>query len=514
MKKILAAAVLFIAALSLGCSSDQGSSSTSASSSATAVRDDIIIAQTVEPSSLDPHNCYELMAMRVYMNMFDALIRADADGKLHPALAESWKISDNGLIYTFKLRRDVKFQNGDPFTATDVKYSFERAMASPFCLEAAEPLESVEIIDDHTVAVKLKYAYSPQLNFFSTTYLAIVNQKVVAERGADFSINPAGAGTGAYRFAGWKKGVSVTMTANDDYFGGRPAIKTVVYRIIPEESAGAIALEAGDVDVLLQPSTVDVPNLKKNPNLAVYEADSYYCEYLAINLNSAPFDKLEVRQALSLAIDKNDLILAAVDGLGGLPTGTIVSRRSFGYDPSLTQPYPYDPAKAKRLLADAGFPDGFECSIETVDGVRKKVAEAYQAALAAIGIKAAVNVVENGTYWDDAAKGNSPLYIAGMTALPADGDPILNTCLSVSAIGTTNFSFYQNEEFQNLLAEERREADPERRVRILRQMQQIVYRDIPLIPSYFRVTIAASNKNLKGFKVESHNLFYADTLSW
>ncbi|MDR2726059.1 MAG: ABC transporter substrate-binding protein, partial [Candidatus Adiutrix sp.] len=192
MKKkwVLMSAALFIAALTLGCSPDQSGSDPSAGSSSAslpgpAARDSVIIAQTVEPSSLDPHNCYELMAIRVYMNMFDSLIRADADGQLHPALAESWKISGDGLTYTFKLRRDVKFQNGDPFTAADVKYSFERAMASPFCQEATEPMDSVEVIDDHTVAVNLKFAYSPQLNFFSTTYLAIVNKKVVEERGRD-----------------------------------------------------------------------------------------------------------------------------------------------------------------------------------------------------------------------------------------------------------------------------------------------------------------------------------------
>ncbi len=484
------------------------------SSPALAAKDNLTIAQTVEPSSLDPHNCYELMAIRIYMNMFDSLIRADADGQLHPSLAEKWEISDDGLTYTFQLRQGVKFQNGDPFTAADVKYSFERAMASPYCEEAAAPLAGVDVIDDYTVAVKLKYPYPPQLNFFSTTYLAIVNKKVVDERGQDFSINPAGAGTGAYRFSEWKKGVSVTMTASDDYFGGKPAIQTVVYRIIPEESAGAIALESGDVDILLQPSTVDVPQLKKNSKLTVYEAESYYCEYLAINMSAAPFDKLEVRQALSMAVDKNDLILAAVDGIGGTPTGTIVSSRSFGYDPSLADPYPYDPEKAKQLLAQAGFPNGFETTIETVDGPRKKVAEVYQAALATLGVKASINVVENAAFWDDVAKGKSPLYVGGMTALPADGDPILNTCFSADTIGTTNFSFYKNDEFQNLLAEERREGDAEKRARTLRQMQQIVYGDIPVIPSYFRITFAACAKDLKGFKVESHNLFYADTLSW
>jgi peptide/nickel transport system substrate-binding protein len=473
-----------------------------------------VIAQTVEPSSLDPHNCYELTAMRVYMNIFDALIRADAQGQLHPSLAESWEISPDGLAYTFKLRQGVQFHNGDPFTASDVKYSFDRAMASAYCLEATEPMDSVEVLDDYTVQVNMKYSYPPQLNFFSTTYLTVVNKNIVEERGADFSVNPAGAGTGAYQFGNWNKGVSVTLNANEAYFGGKPAIATVVYRVIPEESAGAIAVESGDVDVFLQPSTVDVPNLRNNPNLTVYESESYYCEYLAMNMKAAPFDQLKVRQAVAHAIDKGDLILAAVDGIGGSPTGTVVSPKSFGYNQNLAEPYPYDPEKAKQLLAEAGFPNGFSCTITAIEGARRKAAEAYQAALAAIGINATINIMESGAFYDYAAKGNGEIYMAGMTALPADGDPILNSCFSSALLGVTNYSSYESSVFDGLLNQERGAADPGRRKEILQEMQQLIYDEAPLIPSYFRVTIDVCNKNLKGFEVEAHNLFYADTLSW
>lgn len=480
-----------------------------------AARTDIIIAQAGEPSSMDPHNCYELTAMRIYMNMFDALIRADANGQLHPSLAESWAISEDGLEYSFKLREDVQFHNGDPFTSADVVYSFERAMASPYCIEATEPMESVAAVDDYNVVVKLKYPYAPQIGFFSTTYLTIVNKNVVEERGDDFGINPAGGGTGAYQFQEWQKGVSVTMAANDAYFGGAPAIKTVVYRNISEDSAGAIAVETGDVDAFLQPSTVDVPHLRDTEGLTVYEAESYYCEFVSFNMAAEPFDKKEVREAIALCVDKNDIILAAVDGIGGVATGTIVSPRSFGYNEALAAPYPADVEKARQLLADAGLEGGFNCTITTMDNApRKKVAEVYQAAMAQIGINAEILVVESGKFYEDVAQGNGQMYVSGMTALPADADPILFSCLSTESMGVTNTSAYSNPDFDAKMAAERSDLNEETRAATLKELQQMVYDDIPLVPSYFRVSMVAANSAIQGFEVESHNLFYIDTLSW
>lgn len=513
MRKLLSIvlAISLMATALVGCGGSPDTGKPDAGN--TQAREDIIIAQSGEPASLDPHNCYELTAMRIYMNMFDGLLKADTDGKLHPALAKEWSISEDGLVYTFKLREDVQFHNGEAFSAKDVKYSFERAMASAYCLEATEPMDKVEIVDDYTIKVTLKYPYGPQINFFATTYLTIVNEKAVTEKGADFSINPAGAGTGAYQFSEWQKGVAVTMVANENYFEGVPAIKKVTYKNIPEASSGAIAVESGNVDIFLQPSTVDVPNLKLNDQLAIYEAESYYCEYVALNVKAAPFDKVEVRQAFALAVDKEELIIAAVDGIGGKETGTIVSPRSFGHNSSIKN-YEYNVEKAKALLAKAGLPNGFSCKITTTDGARKKVAEVYQAALSEIGVKAEVVVLESGAYYDDAAKGNGQIYVGGMTALPADGDPIIYSCLATQAIGVTNYSNYSSAALDKLMTEERSSTDPAVREKALKDIQQIIYDEVPLIPSYFRVTINVGNKNIKGLKVEAHNLFYVNELSW
>jgi len=476
-------------------------------------REDIVIAQAGEAPSMDPHNCYDSLAMRIYMHIFESLLRSDEEGRLQPALAESYEISDDGLVYTFKLRQDVTFQNGDPFTAKDVKYSFDRACASSFCAEAAAPIASTEIVDDYTVNVTLKYPYEAQLPFFATTYLSIINENVVNEKGDDFSIDPGLSGTGPYQFESWKKGSAVTLTRNENYYGTKPAIASVVYKNITEASAGAIAVESGDVDVYLHPATVDIPNLKDSGKAAVYEKDSYYVEYLGFNMEKAPFDKREVREAIALSFNKEDIVTVAVDNIGGSVAGSFAGPLEFGHDETLT-PYPKDIEKAKALLAEAGYPDGFSCTITTIDGARKKTAEAVQAALKEINIDAQVETLESGAFFDSAAKGNVEIFVTGMTTLAADADPIIYTCFSKDTIGVTNYSNYDNPEMDALLMASRADRDSASREETLKAVQKMIYDDIPAVPLYFRKTINIANPDLKGLIVEPNNFLNITNLSW
>ncbi|MEG1683274.1 MAG: ABC transporter substrate-binding protein, partial [Oscillospiraceae bacterium] len=292
--------VLILVLLLTGCG-DAGDTTTDAQTN----RTDVIIAQAGDAPSMDPHNCYDSLGMRVYMNIFEGLLHADETGKLEPALAESYEISEDGLVYTFHLRQGVTFQNGDSLTAEDVKFSLDRASDSPYCAEAADPIDSTAIIDAQTIAVTLKYAYEAQLPFFATTYLSIVSQKVVEEQGEDFSVNPGLAGTGPYVFKAWDKGVSVTLERNESYWGEKPFMQKVVYQNITEASAGDIAVESGDVDVYVHPSTADISTMESGDKVKVYQNASYYIEYLGFNMAVKPFDDVRVRQAISMCFDAN-----------------------------------------------------------------------------------------------------------------------------------------------------------------------------------------------------------------
>lgn len=520
-KKLLSiiAIVLTLTMVLAGCGQSNANSEPATESGTTEttevaeVRDDIIIAQAGEPISMDPHNCYNSTSMRVYMNIFDSLTVTDAQGIVHPSLAKSWDVSEDGKEYIFYLRDDVKFHNGDPFTAKDVKYSFDRAVPSPYTIEATDPIETTEIIDDYTVKVTLKYPYQPQIMFFASTYLAIINENVVNERGEDFSINPAGAGTGPYKFESWEKGVSVSLVANEDYFAGAPSIKKVSYQNISESSAGDIAVETGDVDIYLHPSTVDIPLLKENADVKVYEADSFYCEFVGFNVNKAPFDNKLVRQAINYSIDKEDVVLVSVDGIGGTVAATHVPSLSLGHDSSI-KPYEKDIEKAKELLAEAGYPDGFECTIKVNSEPRKKTAEAFQAAMAEIGIKLEILILESGAFYDEVMSGDCDMFACGMCSLAADADPSLYTSFSSNSIGITNYANYSNEEVDKLLMEERQSTNNKVRIEKFIKIQEILDDELPQIPLYFRKTINIANKNVKGIEVEANNFLRASNLSW
>lgn len=518
MKKASARMITMAMALTIvlaGCGNSSASSKDSSKGEQTpgTPKDTIVIAQVGEAPSLDPHNCYDSVAMRVYMHMFEGLLKSNEKGELQPGLAESYTISDDGLVYTFELRKDVKFQNGDPFTSKDVKFSFDRAVASPFCAEAAAPIASTEVDGDYKVIVTLKYPYEAQLPFFATTYLSIINEKVLNEQGKDFSINPGLSGTGSYQFEKWEKGVAVTLKANENYYGTKPAIPNVVYKNISEASAGDIAVESGDVDVYVHPSTVDIPKLKADGKVAVYEKDSYYVEYLAFNMEKEPFNKKEVREAIALCFNKNDIVTVAVDDIGGSVAGSFVGPLEVGHDPSLT-PYEKNIEKAKELMKQAGYENGFSCTISCVDGPRKKSAETIQASLREIGITASVDILEGGAFTDAAMKGNVELCLTGMTTLAADADPILYTCFSTDNVGVTNFSRYSSKKFDDLIMASRSDRDSANRTKTLQEAQKIIYDDIPAVPLYFRKTINIANKNVKGLEVEPNNFLNAANLSW
>lgn len=476
-------------------------------------RTDVVIAQTADPSSLDPHYCYELTGMRIYRNMFESLLKSNADGTLSPCLAESYEISEGGMVYTFKLRQDVTFQNGDPMTAADVKYSYDRACGSAYCAEAAEPIDHTDIIDNYTVAVTMKYPYAAQLPFFATTYLAIVNQKVVDALGDNFGIGPEGAGTGPYTFSSWTKGSQVVMVRNEKYWGDLPAMTQVTYRCITEAGAGDIAVETGDIDVFLEPSTADIPALKENTSLAVYQGESNYIEYLAFNVTVAPFDNLKVRQAVAKCFDKRDVVTIAVDDLGGVLSASYTNATLFGANTDIPL-IEKDIEGAKQLLAEAGYPDGFTCSITAIDGARKKSAQVIQSGLKEIGIDAQIDIMESGAFYDAAGKGNVEMCLGGMTTLAADADPLLFCCFSSQNIGTYNLSQYSNAEIDNLITESRANSDTESRRQQLKNIQTIVSDDLPSVPLYLRSVLIVANANLKGVEVEPNNILDVAKLSW
>ncbi len=333
----------------------------SMSASALAQRTDVVIGMVLEPPHLDPTAGAAAAIKEVgYANIFEGLTRIGPDGTVHPQLAESWDISDDGKTYTFKLHNGVKFHDGAEFSAEDVKFSIDRATAE----DSVNPqkalysaVESVEVVDPATVVVKLTH---PQGAF--TWNMAWGEAAIVSRTSADGNKeNPIG--TGPFKFDNWAKGSSITLVKNPDYWGDDVALERAEFRIIPDAAAAIPAILSGDIHAFSNmPAGDALPQIQADPRFKVVIGSTEGETVLSTNNKKEPFDKLEVRQAIAHALNRDEIIAGATAGLG-VPIGSHFAPHNPAYV-DLTGTYPYDPEKAKELLAAAGFPDGFSATLK------------------------------------------------------------------------------------------------------------------------------------------------------
>jgi peptide/nickel transport system substrate-binding protein len=327
-----------------------------------------------------------------FTNLYDALTYIERDGKLVPALAESWNRVDE-LTWEFKLRQGVTFHNGEPFTAAAVKFSFDRIQdpATQSVMKAFfNFVKEVVVVNDSTVRVVTKLPYGPAP--LALARMFIVPPKLIADEGAE-AFNAAPVGTGPYTWVEWRKGQSLVLEANKNYWNGAPAINRLTFLAAPEASTRIAMLLNGEADVIDGVLAADVPRIQGNANLAVLQnAPGQWVNYITIPTEKAPFNDKRVRQALNHAVDVDSIINQV---LGGFATRTSVPLGSanFGYDASIA-PYTFDLAQAKQLLQDAGNPTFEPMQIDVTDGFSPgslQVAEAVAGYLTDLGVPTTVN---------------------------------------------------------------------------------------------------------------------------
>jgi peptide/nickel transport system substrate-binding protein len=343
-KTILAAAALALAA----------------STSAFAARTDLVIGITLEPPHLDPTaGAAAAIDEVLYANVFEGLTRIGPNGEVLPDLAESWAISDDGKVYTFKLRTGVKFHDGSDFDASDVKFSLDRARAEN-SVNAQKGLfaaiDTVDVVDPSTVKVTLK---NPQGSFLYN--LGWGDAVIVAPESADTNKEKP-IGTGPFKFQSWAKGSSITLVKSDTYWGAPVSLDKAEFRIVPDAAAAVPALLSGDIQAFPFFDPDSVAQVKDDPRFHVVIGSTEGETILAINNKKPPFDKLEVRQAIAFALDRKAIIDGASAGLG-VPIGSHMSPASKAYV-DLTGLYPHNVDKAKELLKQAGFENGIKATLK------------------------------------------------------------------------------------------------------------------------------------------------------
>jgi len=468
-------------------------------------KDSIVIAMTGgEPTGFDPQKTLNSNAMMIYVNIYDNLIESDGacSNNIRPKLANSWDISDDGLSYTFHLKSGVKFHNGEPFSADDVKYTLDRAKAEPATAAYCTAIESVAVVDPQTVVVTLNTKWADFLRRLGTLGLSIVNEKAINEAGEDYGRNPVG--TGAYRFVEWKQGASVTLAAFEEYHMGRAPITNLSFKFLSDTNTAMIALQNGEVDAIPNSAAIDAQTVDKDPNLSLSYIPSDTSTYISMNTRKSPFDDIRVREAIRCAIDKKTVLQGALDG-AGIPANSNLHERMLGFNPDSPPVEHYDPEKAKRLMAEAGYTDGFKCTLKVIPtDSRDKAAQIVQSQLKVIGVDVSIEMLERATFLEVTANGDYEIVL-GTLNWP-DSDNMLTYLYGTN--GPFNWkSVYSNPEVDRLLSEARQELDQVKRGESYDRIVHIAYENAHNIPLYFPNQFFSARKGLEGVQI-INNVYY------
>lgn len=478
----------------------------------TATRDTLVFLMDQEPATMDPQHMSDGASYGITANLYDTLIWINDEGELEPMLAKSWEISEDGLTYTFYLEEDVDFQNGEHFTAADAKYTFDRALESSFTSAATSFIDSCRVVDDYTFEVSLESAYAPALSCFGSQYLRIVNQKAVEEAGDSFSFDPGLAGTGPYILESWTSGESLTLVANEDYWRGAPAIKQVTVRFISDLNTKNVAMQTGDAD-MGSLSLLNIAEIEANSNLTYEIVPGQTVNYIGFNTQTEPFDDPKVRQAISYSIDKEELLLVAQESLlGGTLTAIPVKETGFGFNPDL-EVYPKDIEKAKELLAEAGYADGFSCNLYVGNQtMRLNIATYLQACLAEIGIDMQIEVMESAALQEEIRAGNTEMFIMGANAFASDADLYLYNMYHSE--GSVNFTHTNDSWLDEKLEEARVCTDTTQREALYMEITQYIYDNCFDIPNFWINSLYAYDKDLVVDMIPNASGYFFYEMHW
>jgi peptide/nickel transport system substrate-binding protein len=481
--------------------------------------DTLVIGMEAEISSFDPAVMTGTSTFRPVSSMFDMLTNLwDETTNIQPDLAESWEIADDAMSVTMKLRPGVKFHDGTDLDAEAVVFSFERMLNpespdyhGPYAFPAFfyPSYQTSTAVDPMTVRFELT---QPDATFFSALVWntgSIVSPTAAKAAGAEFQNAPVGAGP--FKFASWEKDVLTTMEAFPDYWQGAPKLKTLLWKPIVEEAARVNQLASGEVDFIVSLYPQFVPVVNANPDLQLIQGPSLHTWWCNLNMHFEPLKDVRVRQALNHAIDRPTLIANVLQG-------TAVESHSWSwpdtwsYEPEVTK-YAYDPEKAKALLAEAGYADGFDLPyLVPASGsgmvAPKEIATAMQADLAKVGVNAQIETQEWITYLDYVLGPDHLDNINGkqygmcqMSWMNPVADPGLYVEYVTTGIGDkngSNQSYYDNAEYNKLLADARLVADQEERATLYKQAQKIFADDAPWLFMFHSNFVTAARKNVQG----------------
>ena len=516
MKKTLAMLLTAVMLLGLlaGCGQQNdtpGNNNGPVQSNTSTKKDTIVFAQSSDVTSLDFHVGKNPASFDVTCNMFDTLVTWDAKNNVIPHLAESWEFLDEDSLQ-MNLRKGVLFHDGEELKADDVQYTFERALASTIVKNNFSWLESVEGKDDYTVIIHTLGAYTPVLNALCSPLTGIMPKHLLEQNEEAMATKPVG--TGPYKFVERKEGEYVKMEVNDKYWNGEVATKYLEMRVVPEASQRATLLETGEIDVAYDVLASDVSRLEDNKGTAVLADASFKVFYLTINCNSGTeaLKDSRVRQAIEFAIDKDALCSAVMYGYA-TPISSLVGPGVFGHDSAPTANI-YNVEKAKSLLADAGYPNGFEMSIwvQSSDQTRQEACVIIQSMLEEVGINVSVEPMDGSVMDDTIVKGGDFDACSSMYYnLMGDADYVLFS--NISPESTSNLSHYNSTEAMDKLMSARGITEDADRANVYSEISAIMAEDRPYIPLWAYQNLVGVGAGVEGFQLSPITAYRYENVS-
>lgn len=470
----------------------------------------LVFGRGGDSEALDPAITTEGESFKVTENIFETLINfGEQDTEIEPGLAESWEESDGGLKHTLKLRQGVKFHDGTDFNAEAVVFNFERWKAGNkerfyyYNSQFGDTIKEVKAVDEYTVEFTMNRVLAPFYKNLAMSPFGIASPDAVKKHGDKFTDNPVG--TGPFKFKEWKRNDKVEIVKNEDYWQeGLPKLDGVIFRVIPENSARLNALNTGEVDLIDGVNFSDVESIEANPDLQTFFRPSMNVAYLGLNNTRGPLKDKKVRQALNHAVDKKALIDAFYAGAAE-PAINPMPPMIAGYNEDVKD-YEFDLDKAKELLKEAGYEDGFEMELWAMPVARpympdgKKVAEALQANFEKIGVKSKIVSFEWATYLDKARKGEADAFLLGWTGDNGDADNFLYVLLDQDNIGSNNYAYYKNQEVHDLHIKAQSTNDQAEREKIYKQSQELIKEDAPWVPLVHSQPAIAGKADIVGYK--------------
>jgi peptide/nickel transport system substrate-binding protein len=485
----------------------------------------LVVSMAADPTGLDPEAVLNNTSGFVMATIYDGLIRyKPGTVEVEPGLAESWEVSSDGLSYTFHLRRDIKYHDGTPFSAQALIATLDRQLNKndPNYIYNSGPVQSYtdftygsvtsyRAIDDSTVEVKMKAPSAALLASLAMVWNGVVSPTAVAKYGKEFRNHPVG--TGPFIFREWRERDQVTLDANPDYWKGKPKVDHLVFKEYPDSQAALLALKRGDVQIMGDVATPVIASIRGDASLVLLTQPGLAVNGMAMPNEVPPFTDKRVRQALNYAVDKQAIDKALYSDLA-TPMVSPLPEAQWGFDPSM-KGYPYDPAKAKELLAAAGVKPGLKVELLAYSTPRgynpagPDLAVALQGYFQKVGIEADVRKLDIGAFLATVRSGKyQGMFISGFSGDNGDPDNFLNALFNSSQMPVGDTEHYKNLAVDQLMDEAAREPDHGKRVAMYRTIQHQILEDAPWVFVNSVLQVRAARKEVVGFRLNPTQMFF------